>query len=1036
MKKITKLSFAAIAALSLFMACSKAEIAPSESTLTPSGQPGDPGDKPVVTLTACLKDFTRVAFDPTYDDNNPKPTGMALTWEAGDKLLVMNHADKSQQAAFNLVDGAGTKSAIFSGTLPSGSTFDVEIIDASGPDGEPGKNVVIPTNGSTANLKYLASATDIEIEDEGTITLEDISSVLAFTVKMPSQEAAAAVQTVNLTANNDIFFSGKTLNIVISEPGSADDILHLYATLPNADNVAIPEGTTLIAKFNAPDTDHKVYTRYIEMGAQTFSPELVNNIQINASQSDQHAGLTSCDGTTAAKAYLIADGYQLAAMYNLATPSATTYFKMIDDVDMDGISYTPINTSVEGFSQVVDFNGNNKTISNLGNTMFYVFKGSARNLTLDKPTISNAGQKGAFAQYIQGTGHTIDNVDIKNVTNFVPSTGNGGGLIGRINSGAANVVSATITNCDVTNVPVSCATAGGLIGSIEAKVNISNCSYSGNTVTGTSQKVGGLIGIINDNIGCEITGCRVYNATVDVSKINGDARCGGFIGQLGEGSTVKGCTVGESQEHVTVKAGAYDSTGKKPMNTGGFVGVNYGTITKDDSDNHSKAYVTLSSANTVGSPINLGGFVGYQRGTISYSDAVVSMGTNDIMGQYIGGFAGYIKYQSEKTVLTDHCTVCGDGDSETVDIRGNNYTGGFVGVAEGGNFTISNCRVLDGTVVVGQSTAGGFAAQIKSGIIEDCSAHVDMQCRGGNDGGFVGAINGGTVRRCSSAGTLSQISSSNTVFGGFAGYVNGADLTKCHSTVNISVARSYIGGLIGELQTANTVSECYYNGEISGPQSTKGGLIGRITAVAAVIENCYTSGTLVGSSGTQIFGGIVGELGVGASVTNCYSTMDLSKAGRATGGIVGRACSAGWPVSNESNNTISKCIAWNPNISYDGTASASASSGAIVGYTSFKNILSDCYRRADMVYKNSNTATDTTCQTSMVDQVNCDGTNWAINGNRPAGGTPAGTSASAQYQAPYYGVAAGAGATVSSIAQTLGWDGDIWDFTGDLPTLK
>ena len=88
-----------------------------------------------------------------------------------------------------------------------------------------------------------------------------------------------------------------------------------------------------------------------------------------------------------------------------------------------------------------------------------------------------------------------------------------------------------------------------------------------------------------------------------------------------------------------------------------------------------------------------------------------------------------------------------------------------------------------------------------------------------------------------------------------------------------------------------------------------------------------------------------------------------------------------------------------------------------------------------MVYKNSNTAVGTNCQTSMVDQVDCDGTNWAVNSNRPAGTTPAGTSADAQYQAPYYGVAAATTATVSSVAQSLNWSTSVWDFTENLPRL-
>ena len=36
----------------------------------------------------------------------------------------------------------------------------------------------------------------------------------------------------------------------------------------------------------------------------------------------------------------------------------------------------------------------------------------------------------------------------------------------------------------------------------------------------------------------------------------------------------------------------------------------------------------------------------------------------------------------------------------------------------------------------------------------------------------------------------------------------------------------------------------------------------------------------------------------------------------------------------------------------------------------------------------------------------------------------------------YHGKAAAADATVSSIAQTLGWSADIWDFSTELPILK
>ncbi len=1042
MKKIVNYSMVILAGLFIATDCSKDKpVVPNDPAEESSG----------ITLPETISvtipdNLTRVSLTQDEDADG----AVKLAWDETDKIYVAEHGtdtwityeiatplgDNPHVATFRLAGDAITASSIdiLYGAL---TLAQAEGIDFSEQTQE--------GNANTDHLQYMALISNVNTVENVQFTADwatenggtfKQSGVVRLRLQMPVD--VTAVSSVFLAASSKVFHTTNKLDVETDmikvnftpavDISDDNNIVTVYANLPWED-VSVPAGTDLTAVVKA--SDGYYYSKAIPNASGiAFSTGSVNAVKLSRTGFGVFAGGTGVDG----------DPYTIASKWHMmntkprtdaATDGSVTYFKLLNDIDMSGVTWEMLNPS-SPYQKLINFDGNDKIISNLATSLFYVFKGSVKDLTLKNATIGSGTHRGALAQYIQGTGNVITDVDITDCN--VSGNNNSGALIGRINSGSAGSVTATITDCDVTNTSVKGACAGGLLGSVEAKVIVSNCSYSGNTVTGTTQKIGGLVGITSDNLGCTFTGCRVESATVDASGVTGDARAGGFIGQHGEGNYIYGCTVGTSGENVKVKAGAYDTTNSKPVNTGGFVGVNYGIISKDVSDNHSKAYVTVTSTNKTGNPINLGGFAGFQRGTIEYSDAVVSMG--DLQGQYIGGFCGYIVFQNGKTVITDNCTVVGDGDPETVDVKGNNFTGGFVGVAENGLFTITNCQVLEGTVVVGQSTAGGFAGQIKSGTVENCSAYVTMQSRGGNAGGFVGAITGGTVQNCFAAGTLSQISSTNTVFGGFVGYLNGVDLKKCYSTMDITVARSYIGGLIGELQTANTVSECYYDGTISGPTNIKGGLIGRTLAVAAVITNCYTAGELVGSSGTQVYGGIVGELGMDASVTNCYSTMDMTHGGRATGGIVGRACNGGWPVSNESNNTISKCIAWNPAITFDGTPSTSASSGAIIGYTSFKNILNNCYRRSDMVYKNSNTAVGTSCQTSMVDQIDCDGTNWAINGNRPAGTTPAGTSADAQYQAPYYGVAATSDATVSRIAQTLGWSSDVWDFSNPLPTLK
>lgn len=1006
---------AAFAALAVVFSCAKEIDTPAEEPVVPGNGEVAPVQAEEITISASLSDvLTKVGFEPAYSGN--KPTSMALTWTTGDIIRVYDHADRSKYDDFTLKSECdGQKAGEFTGTpsnIGSAAAFDVEVYNASAPDYAAQSQ---PSDGVTTDLKYLASASNIG--DYSDISFTEFSSILAITAKMPSTEVAAKIKSVDITASEDIFNGGNAMTITFDSIGDADadGILHFFATLPQG-GTDIPAGTTLLVHFNAPDEAHDVYTRFIELPATTFTANKLNTINIDASASATHAGLTSCDGSNAAKAYLIGDKYQMLAVKDLMVAGSTKYFKLIDDIDLDGESWTKLNP--DPFTKVINLDGNGKTISNLGASLFDDLNGTVANFTIKDATVSGGSAiTGILANTIKTASSTVTNVDITGTSTSAPfsstvsAEGYTGGLIGQTDQGA------TISGCNVSYTSVSGTLAGGVIGFANSLVTVSDCSFSGGTVTASARYCGGFVGSTG-NYNSIISSCSVEDAVV-TSTVTADARCGGFVGQLQTKVQVKGCTVGTEAKKVVVNT-AKPGSGNV-LNAGGFVGVNYGTITKNG-DVRSKAYVQVKSANDLGQQINIGGFAGFHRGTIEFCDAVVDM--SDLQGQYIGGFSGYMPSADSKA---DNCTLAGS-------VRGNNYTGGFVGVVDNAT-SITNCHVLAGTTVVGQSTAGGFAAQIKAGTVEDCSANVDMQCRGGNDGGFVGALTGGTVQRCSSAGTLSRISGTNSTFGGFAGYVDGVNLTKCSSTVNIVIASKNVGGLVGDFKTANAVRECYYNGTISGPSDDKGGLIG-VTQAAVTITNCYTAGTLIGSSGTQRYGGIVAELAAGGSVTNCYSTMDFSHGGRATGGIVGRACSKGWDVSSASGNTISNCIAWNPNITFDADAGTSASSGAIVGYTSFKNILNNCYRRYDMVYKNSNTATGTTCQTSMVDQTDCDGTNWAINGTRPAGGTPAGTSADAQYQAPYYGVAAAANATVSSIAQSLGWSDDVWDFTGDLPTLK
>ena len=352
----------------------------------------------------------------------------------------------------------------------------------------------------------------------------------------------------------------------------------------------------------------------------------------------------------------------------------------------------------------------------------------------------------------------------------------------------------------------------------------------------------------------------------------------------------------------------------------------------------------------------------------------------------------------------------------------------FAGVLNGAFYNVTFDHAKISTTETNAGVVAGYLGT--TGVIGVCHdvtvANSTLTSTKDYFGGIVGRVAnpGADIDNCK------IINSTITGGGKYTGAIIGAlmsdayNVTNCSADSDVTVTASgfqHVGGLIGRITKACTVEKSSFSGSVTGGHDV-GGIVGS-TDAAVVIMNCYSSGTVQGGSGYQRCGGIVGELSANASVINCYSTASVSTS-RVCGGIVGRACNVSWTTTSDSNNTISNCIAFNSSVSALATGGY-GSSGAIVGYTSCKNILADCYRLYNMVYVNSNNETEYI--NTMVDQPNCDGTNWAQ-------GTTPGTKAS--YQCPYYGVAAANDATVSSLAQTLGWSSAIWDFSTDYPTLK
>lgn len=221
------------------------------------------------------------------------------------------------------------------------------------------------------------------------------------------------------------------------------------------------------------------------------------------------------------------------------------------------------------------------------------------------------------------------------VTVTVNKTQNTGGFVGNATGSAA------FTNCSATgNVNSQYATVGGFAGRAENATFLS-CHYDGgaitSTVSGNSALIGGFIGQVHSGVG--FSGCYVTNATVTA---NTGGRIGGFAGQLGNSSS-GGNNVSTSDcyvQNVTVDGAT---------NTGGFVGVQYETVTR--------SYVSGGTVNANNKQV--GGFSAFvQNGNLTdcYTTATVNGGSYSDVGGFIG-----MLYFAEVTNCYSAGTQTGDG---------------------------------------------------------------------------------------------------------------------------------------------------------------------------------------------------------------------------------------------------------------------------------------------------------------------------------------------------------------------------------------
>ncbi len=201
---------------------------------------------------------------------------------------------------------------------------------------------------------------------------------------------------------------------------------------------------------------------------------------------------------------------------------------------------------------------------------------------------------------------------------------------------------------------------------------------------------------------------------------------------------------------------------------------------------------------------------------------------------------------------------------------GDAYDNYFSGGYDGDSYTITN-------IYISRSTNGlglfGFSGATLSNItMTNCL----IECSAAS---YVGALVGvlqtnSDLTNCSIKGVVQG----DGYVGGLIGYVpSGGNIDQCSAEISMTTSSNYVGGLIGSYSATtdnDIISQCWTSGIINSSASYVGGMIGQVKdGKITDMHTCYSSCDV---SGTDYVGGLIGDTDSGAT-SSYWTELDLSK---------------------------------------------------------------------------------------------------------------------------------------------------------------
>jgi hypothetical protein len=516
-----------------------------------------------------------------------------------------------------------------------------------------------------------------------------------------------------------------------------------------------------------------------------------------------------------------------------------------------------------------------------------------------------------FTGTFDGQGYIINDLYINKNTTFL-------GLFG-------HTLNAIISNVGLENINITGNQyVGGLV-AILTNSNISKCYTTGEIVCNASSSIcGGLIGR-----GGFTSSKSIINNSYSTVNLNGKSGFSGFAGYgLQYVFIYNSYSTGEIINTSSTKVGGFTADGTI---TNSFWDIETSGLTYSSAGSQGKTTEEMKDITTfsnagwdialIGDYVDEIWFIDdgndYPKLNFDY-EQVYNITTCQELQRINNNLSGDYLLVND---IDCSDTVSWNAGAGFISIDG---VGGFTGTFDGQGYTISDLYIDNNL----KDDVGLFG--FVTGSISNVNL-IDIDITGNNEvGGLVGFLEwGGSVDNCNISGEIYG----NDYVGGLVGFHSG-NINNSHTTGSVT-GNDGVGGLVG-ISDAGNIYNSYsledYN--VNGANYV-GGLIGYNYGV---INNCYTTGTTIGSG--DAIGGLVGYNDYGSLIINSYAIGEVY-GNSYLGGLVGFNANAGYI---ESSYAI-------------GDVTGVSAVGGLVGYNEYVGFINNCYATGDVYGDDDNSFT-------------------------------------------------------------------------------